>query len=124
MENKLTPKQKKFCDYYIQTGNATESAIKAGYSKRTAAVIGNENLMKPYIANYIKSKSVATEISTIATMQEVKEFWASLLRDEKTDKRDRLKASEFIAKTNGAFLDKVEHSGDLGISITVKKVKK
>ncbi len=43
---KLTPKQKAFADYYIQTGNATEAAIKAGYSKKTARFIGNENLTK------------------------------------------------------------------------------
>ncbi len=36
-EKKLTVKQKKFVDFYVETGNATESAIRAGYSKRTAA---------------------------------------------------------------------------------------
>ena len=41
---KLTPKQQAFCDYYIASGNATEAAIKAGYSKSTAYSIGSENL--------------------------------------------------------------------------------
>ena len=36
---KLTPKKKTFAEYYIETGNVTESAIKAGYSKKTARVI-------------------------------------------------------------------------------------
>lgn len=42
---KLTIKQQRFADEYIISGNATEAAIKAGYSKKTAAVIGNENLI-------------------------------------------------------------------------------
>ena len=50
---KLTEKQKRFADYYIETGNGTEAAVKAGYSKKTARVIGQENLLKPAIKNYI-----------------------------------------------------------------------
>lgn len=41
---KLTEKQKRFADEYIKSGNATQAAIKAGYSKRTANRIGPENL--------------------------------------------------------------------------------
>lgn len=48
---RLTEKQRRFADYYIETGNCTEAAIKAGYSKRTARVIGQENLLKPAIKN-------------------------------------------------------------------------
>ncbi|MEQ7059594.1 terminase small subunit [Lactococcus petauri] len=40
----MTIKQKKFADYYIETGNATQSAIRAGYSKKTANRIATENL--------------------------------------------------------------------------------
>lgn len=49
----LTIKQKLFCDYYIKTFNATQSAIKAGYSKNTAYAIGAENLRKPQIKTYL-----------------------------------------------------------------------
>lgn len=49
----LTGKQRLFCDYYIKTFNATQSAIKAGYSKNTAYAIGAENLKKPQIKNYL-----------------------------------------------------------------------
>ena len=58
---KLTEKQKRFADYYIETANVTEAAIKAGYSKKTARVIGQENLLKPAIKNYIDEK--LTEMS-------------------------------------------------------------
>jgi phage terminase small subunit len=50
---KLTPKQQLFIEYYIVSMNATESAIKAGYSEKTANVVGYENLTKPYIKDAI-----------------------------------------------------------------------
>lgn len=107
----LTVKQKAFADFYIETGNAAESARRAGYSPRTARGTGAENLTKPYILDYIKARNKEIENARIAKMKEVKEFWTKILRDDKTGMRNRLKASEFIAKTNGAFLEKVEHSG-------------
>ena len=112
---KLTEKQKRFADYYVKTGNATQSAIKAGYSKNTARFIGNENLTKPNIAEYIKVRNKKLESERIADMTEVKEFWSKVLRNSNDDMRDRLKASEYLGKTNGAFLDRVEHSGEVKI---------
>ncbi|MFR6454907.1 MAG: terminase small subunit, partial [Peptoniphilus lacrimalis] len=53
---KLTIKQKKFADEYIKTGNATQSAINAGYSKKTARVTGAENLTKPNIKAYVDER--------------------------------------------------------------------
>lgn len=50
----LTGKQRLFCDYYIRTFNATQSAIKAGYSKNTAYAIGYENLKKPQVKAYLE----------------------------------------------------------------------
>lgn len=46
----LTPKQEKFCQEYLKDLNATQASIRAGYSEKTAAKIGNENLRKPDIA--------------------------------------------------------------------------
>lgn len=43
---KLTLKQQRFADEYIISGNATQAAIEAGYSEKTARFIGNENLTK------------------------------------------------------------------------------
>jgi phage terminase small subunit len=51
---KLTPKQERFCQEYLIDSNATQAAIRAGYSKDTAAVIGWENLQKPYISRAIQ----------------------------------------------------------------------
>lgn len=102
----LTPKQKAFADYYIQTGNATESARKAGYKQ--PHVQGSQNLEKLRVQEYIIERNKVIENERIADMKEVKEFWTYMLRNETSEDKDRLKASEYIAKTNGAFLDKIE----------------
>lgn len=49
----LTAKQEAFCVAYVETSCATQAAVKAGYSKETAAVIGHENLRKPNICERI-----------------------------------------------------------------------
>ncbi len=53
-DRKLTPKQKRFCEEYVVDFNATQAAIRAGYSKKSAYSIGPENLKKPKIRNYIR----------------------------------------------------------------------
>ena len=64
---KLTPKQKRFVDEYLIDLNATKAAIRAGYSAKTAASIGEENLRKPEIqgalAERMKARSVRTEVT-------------------------------------------------------------
>lgn len=82
---KLTPKQQKFADYYIETGNITQSAISAGYSRNTASVIGSENLNKPYIKAYIKGIMDKLASERVLTMQEALEFTTSVVRGEITE---------------------------------------
>ena len=71
----LTPKQQRFVDEYLIDLNATQAAIRAGYSAKTAAVIGNENLIKPYIADAIAKaqaeRSERTEITQDMVLQEL-----------------------------------------------------
>ena len=72
---KLTPRQKDFCEYYLQTGNAAEAARLAGYSEKTARVIGPENLSKPVIKNAIDKaiaeRSRRTGINQDRVIQEI-----------------------------------------------------
>lgn len=118
----LTPKQQKFCDFYIKTGHATESAIAAGYKKSSAYSVGSENLKKPEIQDYIQSKAAKLDKRRTASMEEVHEFWYNTMTDMEVAQRDRLKASEYIAKTHGAFLDRVELSG--GVELKTDVIKK
>lgn len=113
---KLTEKQKRFCEEYVKSGNATQSYIDAGYSatKREVAeanarkLLGNNSAVKEYIQE-LNNRLVSAQI---ADMEEVKQFWTNTLRDENMDPKHRLKASEYIAKTNAAFIEKQEISGE------------
>ena len=71
----MTPKQKRFVDEYLIDLNATEAALRAGYSKRTAYSIGNENLKKPEIQKEIqermKDRQERTEIAQDKVLKEL-----------------------------------------------------
>lgn len=102
----LTPKQKAFADEYIRnSGNATQAAIVAGYSKKTAAAIGTENLHKPHIAAYIAERQKEIESSRICDLKEIQEFRSRVMRGEEKDAfgleigaGDRLKAANDLEK--------------------------
>lgn len=85
---KLTPKQKAFADEYLICGNITEAAKKAGYSEKTAAVIGNENLKKPNVIEYIAERQKQIDDSRIADAKEVMQFYSAVLRGEVKDQFD------------------------------------
>ena len=86
--NKLTPKQKAFADYYIETGNATESAKRAGYSEKTAYSTGNRMLKNVEVSTYIAERTAPTEQKRIATGDEVMEFLTAVMRGEIKDAFD------------------------------------
>ena len=106
---KLTPKQKAFADYYIECGNATEAAKKAGYSENSARQIGTENLAKPSISAYIAERMDTQDKKRVADADEVMEFYTAVMRDEVKDQfgldtalSDRLKAGAEIMKRYSA----------------------
>ena len=82
---KLTTKQQRFCDEYLVDLNATQAAIRAGYSKKTARAIANENLTKPYIKEYIEKRMAEKEKALIADQDEVMKYLSSVMRREKTE---------------------------------------
>lgn len=83
---KLTAKQQKFVNEYVKSGNATQSAIKAGYSKRTAAMAGSENLRKPYMKDAIDKRMQKMEDAKIAKAEEVLQLYSRILRGEESEK--------------------------------------
>lgn len=102
---KLTPRQKDFCEYYLQTGNAAEAARKAGYSPKTADAIGRENLRKPTISEYIANRRAEMDKTLIADSDEVLRFYSAVMRGEVKDQfgldaslGDRLKAGDSLMK--------------------------
>lgn len=81
-KRKLTPKQRLFADEYIKSGNATDAAVKAGYSPKTARSIAQENLTKPDIKSYIDAKLAEIESHKIADAKEILEYFTAVLRGE------------------------------------------
>lgn len=105
----LTPKQKAFADYYLECGNASEAARKAGYSAKTARYIGAENLTKPVISAYIAERMAKADESRIASADEVLEFYSKVMRGEEKDQfgldaslADRLNAGKELMKRHAA----------------------
>ena len=81
----LTEKQKRFVDFYIETGNATEAARKAGYASKAAYATGAENLRKPQIKAAIDARLKELEDSRIAKADEVLKFLTATLRSQVTE---------------------------------------
>lgn len=79
---KMTAKQQRFCDEYLIDLNATQAAIRAGYSEKTAAVIATENLRKPNIREYIDTRMAEKEEQLIATQDEVMKYLTAVMRRE------------------------------------------
>lgn len=95
----LTPKQKAFCDAYIENGgNATQAAIEAGYNEKSARQIGTENLSKPSITQYVGERLKEIESQRIGTIKEIQELRSSIMRNAAMLPTDRLKAASDLEK--------------------------
>lgn len=109
---KLTEKQKKFADYYIELGNATQAAIKAGYSKKTANRIGPENLSKLVIKKYIDERMEQIASERIMSAQEILERLSLIANAE-------IKETVVIANAEG--YSEVEKPPDFKVQIQAMK---
>ena len=97
----LTPKQKRFCDEYLIDLNATQAAIRAGYSKKTAYSIGQENLKKPEINAHIEKRMEEKEEALIAKQDEVLKYLTAVMRGKSTScvlARDDMGAEHLVMK--------------------------
>jgi len=123
-KTKLTPKQAKFCREYMVNLCATQAAIRAGYSKKSARVIGMENLTKPaiqaHIADLVDKQAKKTEITAEYVLTEIK---AAHIEAKGQDRRSNLRALELLGKHKGLFpnRDKTEHSGAIRLDVHVHK---
>jgi len=128
--SKLNDRQRAFADYYIESLNAFESAIKAGYSENYAKSRSYELLENVGIKAYIDERMKEIESNRIAKAEEVLAFLSASLRGEILEEivstetidgmirpvilkkqisiRDRLKAAELLGKRYRMWTDKVE----------------
>lgn len=143
MSEKLTPKQQRFVEEYLIDLNATQAAIRAGYSKKTAGSIGEENLKKPEIASAIQKAKAERSNRTQITQDEVlkdlcelrdicmgrkKIIVTDVIKDVREGTAKTVKAEaiffeptaanrslELLGKHLKMFADKVELSGNVDI---------
>ncbi|MCC4405886.1 terminase small subunit [Limosilactobacillus reuteri] len=111
---KLTAKQRLFADEYIKSGNATQSAIKAGYSPKTVRSIGQENLTKPDIKAYIDAKMAEIESHKIADAKEAMQAITAIARGETTETQAQ------INPLSGKW-EKIEVPADLKVRLSAWK---
>lgn len=110
---KLNARQKAFCEYYVASGNATESAIKAGYSEKTARSIGQRLLTNVDIKKYIKELQEKAKESRILTAREKREWLSEVIKNGNEKLQDRLKALDILNKMDGDYVEKLQLSGQL-----------
>jgi phage terminase small subunit len=118
----MNEQQKRFADYYIESGNATESYKRAGYKAKGNVAEANASrlLRHAKVQEYIEERNKQLESDRIANMEEVKTFWTNTMRNGEADLKDRLKASEYIAKTNAAFIEKQQITGEMQQNVNVQ----
>lgn len=130
MDKKLTQKQKAFCDYYLETGNATESykqAYKSCKKDGTARANSSKLLAKANISQYINERVKQMDDERIAKPEEVLKYLTGVMRGETKDQfgldaslQDRTKAAELLGKRYRLFVDKVEQKVDASVNATKK----
>ena len=122
----MTARQRKFCDEYLIDCNATQAAIRAGYSPKTAKVTGAKMLTNANLKAYIDEQLKRIHNEKTADAQEVLEYLTAVMRGQHTEQtlqligdgvqkiadidvsaKERLKAAELIGKRYGMFKDNV-----------------
>ena len=87
--SKLTAKQAMFCKEYLIDLNATQAAIRAGYSEKTAAVTGCENLIKPNVASEIQALMAKREKKVTAEVKTPKKVKSKKSVTKKTESKSK-----------------------------------
>ena len=137
----MTAKQRRFCDEYLIDLNATQAAIRAGYSSKYANTNVSKLLQNTSIKEFIKKRMDEKEKQLIADQDEVLRYLTSVLRGEsqsteivvegvgdgcseartmqkEPSEKDRLKAAELLGKRYSLFSDKVDVNGAIPVVIT------
>jgi phage terminase small subunit len=126
---KMTAKQKRFCDEYLISLNATQAAIKAGYTEKYAHTNATKLLQNTTVKQYLADRMAEKESELIASQDEVLRYLTAVMRGEEQDEvmnvnpmgelekneikrqANQIKAAETLAKYHGLLTEKVELSG-------------
>lgn len=124
----LTIKQRKFADLYIETGNATQSYIDAGYkaTNRKVAEANARKLLANYLVkNYIEVRMEELQQNMIASQEEILQYLTRVMRGEEKDQfgldaslKDRTDCAKLLGQKYGTFKEKFEVAGNIPVVIT------
>lgn len=138
----MTEKQKLFCDEYLIDLNATQAAIRAGYSEKYAHTNVSKLLQNTTIREYIENRIAEKEDKLIAKQNEVLKYLTSVMRGESKseivvvenigdymseartmekapDEKERLKAAELLGKAHMMFSERIQQDIDMELNINV-----
>lgn len=142
MGKRMNNKQKRFCDEYLIDLNATQAAIRSGYSEKYAHTNASKLLQITTIKQYIEKRMAEKESELIATQDEVLKYLTSVMRGESQseiivvegtgdgcsdarrmkkapDEKERLKAAELLGKRYGLYTEKIETDIDMDLNIVI-----
>lgn len=138
MAEKLTARQQRFCDEYLIDLNATQAAIRAGYTEKYAHTNAAKLLQNTTIKGFIESRMAEKTDELIADQDEVLKYLTAVMRGLSTasvlartasgaekvlekppDEKERLRAAELLGKRYGLYTERVDALVDTDISITV-----
>lgn len=125
-QNKLTEQQRIFCREYVKTGNGKQSAIKAGYSKKTAEITGSKLLRNPKVGQEIDRLSKKREEKAVADAADVMVFLTKVMNGEILDQfgldaslNDRIKAAQELAKRTVDIENRIKGVPDNNVNIKI-----
>jgi phage terminase small subunit len=113
----LTHRQQKFCDEYLKHPVATDAAIKAGYSEKYAGQNADKLLKNTKVREYLNSFQKNINQKNIKSVEEVQEWWTSIIEDGEETTKDRLRASELLVKSKGGFTENINVKGNTKVVI-------
>ena len=124
----VNERQKKFAEYYAQSGNAEQSAINAGYSEKYARGNAHKLVAISCIAEYIKQLSDKAQDDRIMTAKERQALLSDIAKDDENAPSDRIKAVDTLNKMTGEYITKVQAEVNTSVNpfseLTVEELKK
>jgi phage terminase small subunit len=104
-------------NYKANGGNMKQAMIDAGYSENYAD--RNSKYLLGIIGEAIKEQQKEIKTEKIKSVQEIQEWWSEVMENTEEDMKDRIKCSELLARSSGAFVEKVQLSGEEGLKVVV-----
>lgn len=108
MKDKLNARQRKFAEYYAQSGNTVWSAIQAGYSENYANANACKLLENVRVAEYIKQLSDRLKDERIMSAKDRQVALSDIARSAEQDTSDRIRAIDTLNKMTGEYTVKVD----------------